>query len=75
MTALVVGAVNVHVDGFSDNVHRTGDGDEFGYKKSMDAQTEWREKFAIEQQRLVVRSRSVMLYAQCIKASTYSVCV
>jgi hypothetical protein len=42
----------VHVDGFSDTVHLTGDEHDHGYMKSMDAQITWRSEFVTEQERI-----------------------
>jgi hypothetical protein len=42
----------VVVDGFSETVHRTGDGSNFGFMKSIDAQALWREEFVAEKSRL-----------------------
>jgi hypothetical protein len=45
----------VHVDGFSDTVHRTGPGDgesQFGFMRSIVAQGQWRSEFESEKKRL-----------------------
>jgi hypothetical protein len=46
----------VHVDGFSDTVHRTGPGDGdgrvFGFMRSIEAQAQWRQEFEAEKKRL-----------------------
>jgi hypothetical protein len=50
------GVCNVHVNGFSDSVHRTGEGHDHGYMKSMDAQIQWRSEFVAEQERMQERA-------------------
>jgi hypothetical protein len=45
----------VHVDGFSDTVHRTGVGNgdfQFGFMRSITAQAQWRADFESEKKRL-----------------------
>jgi hypothetical protein len=47
------GACDVHVDGFSDTVHRTGpENSEFGFMGSILAQSKWRDAFDGEKTRL-----------------------